>query len=150
MGFLKGKDGKKRVRAGALLLAVPMALAVLAGCAPKGVSTKAPAATPTPSAETKGSPTEEGIEQEPATPEPSSKEEENNVPVKIGCGESQRLALGYAGLTADQVEDLWSTLQKYEGMIIHEVTFVYDGTFYTYRINASTGEDMGFTTHLAE
>ena len=74
----------------------------------------------------------------------------DNVPVKIGCGQSQLLALSYAGLEKEQVTKLWSTLQKYEGKIIHEVTFIHEGTHYTYRIDAATGENLGFSSRTAE
>lgn len=150
----KAEIQKKRCVACVFAVLSALGLFLLGGCGKQKetAAPEAPVQTPTASVE-EGKETTSPDNEEPVSSSVSNEhpsDEQDNIPVKIGCGESQRLALQYAGLKASEVTKLWSTLQKYEGKIIHEVTFVYDGNFYTYRINASTGADMGYTCQPAE
>jgi hypothetical protein len=78
---------------------------------------------------------------ESSAEESPSKEDANKEPIYyIGCGAAQKLAVAHLGFEVGEVEKLWSTMQKKQGVVVHEVTFLKDGVDYLLDVDAQSGE----------
>ena len=58
----------------------------------------------------------------------------------LGREEAVSAALGTAGFDASQVSGLESDFETENGTAWFEITFIHDGTKYSYRVDAETGE----------
>ena len=138
-------------KAAALLSAVLLVAVLLSGCggsqetaAPKGESE--PLTSSFEGGSTKGETEQPSLplsspsdSLSPLSPSGADEDSSKEPLVYIGCGTAQRLAVEHLGFEPASVKDLWSTMQKKEGVVVHEVTFIKDGTAYLCDVDAKSG-----------
>ena len=99
----------------------------------KDIPAQTPAATPAPDTTPVNPPAASETPEIPGT-EPVAPTQ------RLSREEARNIALTHAGLTADQVRDLDTELDKERGVWLYEVDFEADGYEYEYEIHAETGE----------